>query len=541
MIIKRIAVGNSDEAFIESSLTQDFNIITSDDNNKGKTIIIQSLMYALGNDPTFPASFEYKKYYHFVEFVVGDNTYYICRKNSGFVLKTPSALMIFDNVSELKRYWIKNIFPLPKIYKSGMLRIVDPVLFLQLFFVAQDKKATYNISNAGYYNKIDFINMLFDFCNLGSQYLSDEELLITKKQIAKLKEERATLLKQHKILKSTKIAASYLSTINDQATFNEKVKQLDKINDKIAELRKERNIAATRKARWETTIKELRSLNRTIDCGELRCMDCDSTNISFSASKKSSYTFDVTTLAMRNEIINSIFEKISSYDEEIEKLNLLINKEQDSLQDLIKDDEISLESIVAYKNQIADASETEIRIKDIDFELEGLYNSLNSHESSTRVQKEHQVKLMESIVSLIFSIYKTIDPHSNSIIDDLFTKRDQVFSGSEATIFHLSKLYAIQINTKHSFPIVVDSFRAEDLSTPKEKIVLELYKDIDNQKIFTTTLKTQELGKYDSISYINSIDYKDHVPSKMLNDSYNIEFRKLLSNLSIELNQDVTT
>ncbi|WP_353095716.1 hypothetical protein [Tissierella praeacuta] len=535
MIIKKIAVGNLEEAFIEDSLSKDFNIISSDDNNKGKTIIIQSLMYALGNDPTFPSSFSYKNYFHFVEFEIGEITYFICRRNDGFVLKTPSALMIFDNVSELKRYWKKNIFTLPKIYKNEMLRIADPVLFLQLFFVGQDKKATFNISNAGYYNKIDFINMLFDFCDLGSQYLSTEDIITTKKRISQLKEERTTLLKQHKILKSPKTAASYLSAISDKTSFGEKIKQLDKVNDKITELRKERNIAATRKARWEATIKELRSLNRTIDCGELRCMDCDSTSISFSTSKKSSYAFDVSTVAMRNEIINSINEKIASYNEEIEKLTSFINKEQDYLQKLMFDDNISLESIVAYKNQIVDALDTEIRIKEIDSQLDILNNSLNSHEDSTKDQKEKQNKLIDDIVSLMIEIYTTIDPNSNSAIDGIFTKRDEVFSGSEATIFHLAKLYAIQKNTSHNFPIVVDSFRAEDLSTSKEKIVLDLYKEIQNQKIFTTTLKTEELGKYDDLSYINSIDYTEHMPSKMLNDSYNLEFRKLLSNLSIEL------
>lgn len=538
MIIKKVAVGNLEEAFIEDSLSKDFNIISSDDNNKGKTIIIQSLMYALGNDPTFPSSFIYKKYYHYVEFEIEKTTYYICRRNDGFVLKTPSALMIFDNVSELKRYWTKNIFSLPQIYKNEMLRIVDPVLFLQLFFVGQDKKATYNISNAGYYNKADFINMLFDFCDLGSQHqnLSEEDILIARKRISQLKDEKANLLKQHKILKSSKTAVTYLSAISDRSAFDEKIKQLDKVNDKIAELRKERNVSATRKARWETTIKELRSLNRTMDCGELRCMDCDSTNISFSASKKSSYTFDVSTVAMRNEIINSINEKIASYDEEIEKLALLINKEQDYLQKLMSDDEITLESIVAYKNEISSASDSEIRIKEIDFELGTLNNSLNSHEVSTKQQKELQDKLLADIVSLMIKTYTTVDPNSNSTIDGIFTKRDAVFSGSEATIFHLAKLYSLQVNTNHNFPIIVDSFRAEDLSTPKEKIVLDLYKELPNQKIFTTTLKTEELGKYESLSYINSIDYMDHIPSKMLSDAYNSEFKKLLSSLSIELN-----
>ena len=67
MKILRIAVGNSKEAFIESRFTEGLNIISSDNNNKGKTIVIQSMMYALGNEPTFPTSFEYQKYYYYVE------------------------------------------------------------------------------------------------------------------------------------------------------------------------------------------------------------------------------------------------------------------------------------------------------------------------------------------------------------------------------------------------------------------------------------------------------------------------------------------
>ena len=43
MKILRVAVGNSKEAFIESRFTEGLNIISSDDNNKGKTIVIQSM------------------------------------------------------------------------------------------------------------------------------------------------------------------------------------------------------------------------------------------------------------------------------------------------------------------------------------------------------------------------------------------------------------------------------------------------------------------------------------------------------------------
>ena len=176
MIIKRTAVGNKKEAFIESDFHTGLNIISSDDNNKGKTIEIQSMMYALGNDPAFPTTFEYKDYYHYIEFEVDETTYKLCRFNNGFVLKHDSVLMLFDNVSELKRYWNKHIFTLPSIVKNQISKIVDPVLFLQLFFVGQDKKDTSNISHAGYYNKSDFYNMLYDICDLSGLELDEDEI-----------------------------------------------------------------------------------------------------------------------------------------------------------------------------------------------------------------------------------------------------------------------------------------------------------------------------------------------------------------------------
>lgn len=48
MIIKKIAFGNSHEAFIEQRLTEQVNIIFSNDNNKGKTLLIQGLFFYNG-------------------------------------------------------------------------------------------------------------------------------------------------------------------------------------------------------------------------------------------------------------------------------------------------------------------------------------------------------------------------------------------------------------------------------------------------------------------------------------------------------------
>lgn len=249
MKIMKVAVGNSTEAFIEGRFTDGLNIISSDDNNKGKTIVIQSMMYAMGNEPTFPTSFEYQKYYYYVEFEEREKVYQICRSGDGFVLNQGSSILIFDNVAELKRYWSKHIFALPSIVKNQLSMIVDPVLFMQLHFVGQDKKDTSNIAHHGFYNKQDYIEMLYAYAGLGSEQLSQDRIDEIKHRVSELSDEKKVLLQQHKILKSKKVSVSYLSAESDRLAFGEKVANLERVQSKINELRKARNAATTRKSK----------------------------------------------------------------------------------------------------------------------------------------------------------------------------------------------------------------------------------------------------------------------------------------------------
>lgn len=204
MIIKKIAVGNRVEAFVEDNFANGLNIISSDDNNKGKTIVIQSIMYAIGNEPTFPTTFDYKKYYYYIEFEEKEKLYKICRYGDNFALIDGKTLLLFDSVSELKRYWTKHIFKLPEIVKNQISKIVDPVLFFQLFFVGQDKKDTSNISHSGLYNKKDFEEMIYSILQLSGYKLDLDEVEQIKKDLVELKDEKKLLMKQHKILSSKK-------------------------------------------------------------------------------------------------------------------------------------------------------------------------------------------------------------------------------------------------------------------------------------------------------------------------------------------------
>lgn len=69
----------------------------------------------------------------------------------------------------------------------------------------------------------------------------------------------------------------------------------------------------------------------------------------------------------------------------------------------------------------------------------------------------------------------------------------------------------------------------------KEKTVIEKYKELDNQIIFTTTLKDEEMGKYDNRPEINHIDYKGHAPSKMLSPEYCEQFKQLVADFAFDI------
>lgn len=68
----------------------------------------------------------------------------------------------------------------------------------------------------------------------------------------------------------------------------------------------------------------------------------------------------------------------------------------------------------------------------------------------------------------------------------------------------------------------MDAFRDGELSTQKEKNVINKFSALPNQVIFTSTLKEQEKGKYNDFDGANKIDYSHHKTCQILT-SQNIE------------------
>lgn len=195
------------------------------------------------------------------------------------------------------------------------------------------------------------------------------------------------------------------------------------------------------------------------------------------------------------------------------------------------EDDISLEMLVAYKKQFVDSSEIEQKILDINKQIVELEGSIKNTEINTEGKKEKQNILIKTIVQNMNDFYKAVDSSGNNEINDIFSKSGRIYSGSDATMFYLARLYSLTKVLNLTFPIIVDSFRAEDLSTDKEAVVLDWFSKLQNQLIFTTTLKKQEKGKYDKDNRINVIDYTQHISSKLLQNQYSLEVKDLLSNI----------
>lgn len=238
---------------------------------------------------------------------------------------------------------------------------------------------------------------------------------------------------------------------------------------------------------------------------------------------------------MRSQIIASIEERISAYTEEIEKYDFGISSMQQRIEEIMQDEDITIENIVAYKNGFSSIAEIEEKVQKLDEAIDDIKQKVKAGKKQTEDSKKAQQDFYEAIVEEMNQVKGKIDIESKQLYDDLFTKRGSVVSGSEETVYYIARLISIAKLTKHSCPIIMDSFRAEDLSTEKEERVLALLSELKRQCILTTTLKAEEKDKYVKMAGINAIDYTGHHSNKILGTEGLPAFIKLLSGLGISL------
>ena len=527
MIIIETGFGDTKEAFIERRLTPGVNVIFSDDNNKGKTLVIQGLMYSLGNEPIFPSGFNYRDCVFYSKCDFDGNIWAFLRKHHSIIALKEGAIYAFDSISEFKRFFNSNIKTLPTIRKDDSKKIVDPELFYQMFFLPQDRRDPSNVISSGYYKKSDFYELIYSISGTGPEPLDATLIAEIKNDLAKLEEERRSLAKRLDFARTHPMMSEIANKSIDKEAAQVKKSTLNSINSSISELKRDRVREMNRKSKLEQLLIELRSLNRELTSGKIICAECGSSKVIF---KNEEFLFDVSNVYVRENIINSITAQIKIKEEIIDEKTRLINREQESLNKELQDTPKSLQTILLHAEEILSYSEIDNEIVKIDERIDELKRELeNSKNISIDIKKVNR-NVIDEIQKEMNSIYARLDPAGTQVFNDIFSKRDQTYSGSEEQEFYFSKLMALNSVLEHGCPIIIDSFRSGELSSNKEAFMLHEFTSLNKQVIVTSTLKSEEYSAnhYSVFDDVNAIDYSTNESGHILSANFSEEFGKIV-------------
>lgn len=533
MIIKRIAIGNKLESYIEDRIKNGVNIIYSDDNNKGKTIVIQGLMYALGNEPVFPMGFLYKDYYFYVEIEVNNKIIEFLRYKDTIIVKLNDSIFEFNTLTELKYFINENILELPKIIKNGHTKLVDLGLLYEIFFVGQDKRNTSNIINTGYYNKKDFEYLL---ASMNGNMLSDItiEQKNKKEKISQIKSQISTTKRLLSLTKNNNNLSQWINKFEDEINFEELRNDIKITNSDISEYKRKRKLEFNRKSQLEDLLTELYVLNKEIQGSKIVCKECGSDKIIYTNNNVS---FDISNITVRNKIIQSIKSQIDLKNDLINEYTNIINKSQDNLKTLLKDIPNEFQAILLFKDEVLSEEEYDNQLITLNHQLKELKQSLNNDTELDKNSKEQYAILKKSIIDKMNYYYKYVDTQGQHVFTDLFTTKNSTYSGSDEQEYYFSRTLAISDCLKHIYPIIIDCFRDGEISTKRENLMIDCYKSLNKQVIITATLKEQEYSadKYNNIDNVTVIDYSFNQDSKILSKAYNNQFKNIIEKFNLIL------
>ncbi|OHZ04016.1 hypothetical protein [Salinicola sp. MIT1003] len=386
MLIKKIAFGDSEEAFVESRLTDGLNVIFSDDNNRGKTLVMQGLMFSLGYESIFPSSFNYKDKYFYCEVEIGNVNYEFLRKRNSIAIKTKDAIQIFNSVSEARYFLDKFVFSVPKIKKEGRHALVDLSLLYELFFIGQDNRNPSGLISKAQFNKNDFKLMVYDLAGLSGNQLNFDDIKATKEKVRSFKIQLKDIRKKISIIRQNPNIAEIVSRTYDSEVVQEKTKRLSEINKNISRLKRSRQREINRKSKLEQLITELNSLNRELSEGGVQCGDCGSDKIVYT---NSDLTFEISNIDVRNGIMNSIHQNIRQKANIIMDFTEEINYLQKELNEEMKETPPNFQQIVLYQEQA---------VSEVDFDDQAFY--LSNQIKTLEAQLKSYSNIDESAVSM---------------------------------------------------------------------------------------------------------------------------------------------
>lgn len=317
-----------------------------------------------------------------------------------------------------------------------------------------------------------------------------------------------------------------MSATTDSRDMKEFTEELDRASAVVSDLRKQRNRLAARRTKNKIVLDELRSLKINVKVGSLTCLQCGSENVGYRMAD-SGVVFDVTTSEMRTQIICSLEDRISGIEDDLHSVTRQLRNAQEVLDDLLEaKPEVTLADIMACKDDFLNVRDIDTQIRQNQDDMDRIDEMLSNDQDVSRELRFQREEFRKELLSSMNYARKFISGNpSEADYTELFTTRANVLSGSDGTIYFAARLFAIAKVLDHGMPLLVDSFRADDLSSDRENRLLDLLSRLTNQMILTTTIKREEgSSQYAEDNRVQAIDYSDHNVDKLLSLQFNEEF-----------------
>lgn len=398
-----MAFGNEYEAFIEDRFIDGVNIIYSDDNNRGKTLVMQGLMFSLGYDAIFPSSFDYKSYYFYSEVIIDNSSYHFLRKKNSISIRNDDSIQIFNSISEARYFLDRYVFKIPRIIKDNRPVLVDLSLLYELFFAGQDNRSPSGLISKGQFNKFDYKNMVYELANIKVSDTSNDDITDIKRKISALQLQLVETKKKLTIIKENPNIAEITSKLYDSDSFQHKVKTISDINNSISNLRRTRQRELNRKSKLENLLSELRSLNSELNVGSVQCGECGSNKIIYS---NNDMMFEVSNIDVRNKILNSIHKNILLKSDLISDISRDINIQQKKLEKELTEAPPTFQQIILYREQITNQKDYDDEAFKITNDIKTLKASLETSSSVSESIKQAKNTLDNSLFTEMNSLYK---------------------------------------------------------------------------------------------------------------------------------------
>lgn len=344
----------------------------------------------------------------------------------------------------------------------------------------------------------------------------------------------SALIKKNTFLKTNDNLASEIFSGIDKIETEKIKEQFEVINTKISNLKNKRRREINRKTRLQSLLTELNSVNRMIDVGALKCANCGSDEIIFNLDKT---TFDISNKFVRDQIIISINDKIKEKEQIIDDLSSELYQLEEKIKDLIIETPKEVNDYLLYKSEIENASHINEEITNLQTEIEIIKQQIKEIEQKKDSRNSVIRKKYDELLFNIRKTVKKIDPESSIYVEDLFSKNKENYSGSDATVFYISKLLNFCTYLDLPFPLIIDSFREGEVSSRREEIMLHEFESISNQIIISATLKNEEynISKYDKFKNIKILDFSNVENCKLLQSEYVEDFINIISDFGIKI------